>query len=156
MPRNEINYQNTIIYKIVCNDLNVNDLYVGSTTEFTKRKYKHKFNCLNSKIDNCKFKVYDFIRDHGNWDNWSMIEVEKYPCNDGNEARSRERYWIETLKATLNERTPIKDKLPKKPKYHSGPCIYKYPEYYNYCKKYTMDDVVKQNEEYYKKRNKLD
>jgi hypothetical protein len=23
------------------------------------------------------------------------VAIEKYPCNDSNEARSRERYWIE-------------------------------------------------------------
>jgi len=42
MPRKIINYTNTIIYKIVCNDLNITDLYVGSTTDFTNRKYNHK------------------------------------------------------------------------------------------------------------------
>ena len=107
MPKKEISYKNTVIYKIVCNDLDIKELYVGSTTEFTKRKYQHRYNCMISKRN--EFKVYEFIRSNGNWDNWSMIEIEKYPCCDGNEAKSRERYWIETLKATLNERTPIKD-----------------------------------------------
>jgi hypothetical protein len=31
-----------------------------------------------------------------------MIEIEKYNCNDGNEARARERYWFEELQAKLN------------------------------------------------------
>ena len=30
------------------------------------------------------------IRENGDWNNWSMIEIEKYPCNDDNEARARE------------------------------------------------------------------
>ena len=29
MPKNEIDYSNTIIYKITCNDSNVTDKYVG-------------------------------------------------------------------------------------------------------------------------------
>ena len=42
MPRKEIDYSKTVIYKIVCNDLNVKDVYVGHTTDFTKRKATHK------------------------------------------------------------------------------------------------------------------
>ena len=38
MPRKAIDYSRTIIYKIVCNDLNVEECYVGSTTDFSKRK----------------------------------------------------------------------------------------------------------------------
>ena len=36
-----------------------------------------------------------------------VVEIEKYPCNDDNEARSRERYWYELLNATMNTRCPI-------------------------------------------------
>ncbi len=42
MPRNEIDYSKTIIYKIVCNDLTITDCYVGSTTDFKTRKAAHK------------------------------------------------------------------------------------------------------------------
>jgi hypothetical protein len=42
MPKQPINYENTIIYKIVCNNLNINDCYVGHTTDFTRRKYKQE------------------------------------------------------------------------------------------------------------------
>ena len=38
MPRKPINYKKVIIYKLVCNDLSVKDLYVGHTTDFTNRK----------------------------------------------------------------------------------------------------------------------
>ena len=47
------------------------------------------------------------MRDNGSWYNWSMIEIEKFPCNDENEARSRERYWYEKLNATMNTHCPI-------------------------------------------------
>ena len=36
-----------------------------------------------------------------------MLEIEKYPCVDGNESRLRERYWFEQLQATLNTYRPI-------------------------------------------------
>ena len=45
MPKNNINYSNTIIYKIVCIDLNIKDLYIGSTTDSYNRKSNHKSKC---------------------------------------------------------------------------------------------------------------
>ena len=106
MPRKEIDYSKTVIYKIVCNDLNVRDVYVGHTTDFTKRKAHHKSNCNNHNSKKRNLKVYESIRKNGNWENWSMIEIEKYNCNDCNEARSRERYWYELLNAKLNTICP--------------------------------------------------
>lgn len=39
MPRLNINYQNTIIYKFVCNDINIfKEEYVGNTTHFINRE----------------------------------------------------------------------------------------------------------------------
>ena len=38
MPKENIDYSKTIIYKIVCKDINIKDCYVGSTTNFTNRK----------------------------------------------------------------------------------------------------------------------
>ena len=106
MPRLTINFQNTIMYKIVCSDLNITDLYVGSTTNFTKRKNAHKSTCYNEARPEYNYKVYRFIRENGGWGNWSMVEIEKFSCNDPNEAHTRERYWIETLNATLNCQVP--------------------------------------------------
>ena len=45
MPKRIIDYQKTVMYKIVCNDLNIiKSLYVGHTTDFTNRKRQHKQN----------------------------------------------------------------------------------------------------------------
>lgn len=101
-------YQNTVIYKIVCNDLNIIDMYVGSTTNFTMRKNRHKRSCYDeSNAYAYNYKVYKMIRDNGGWDNWTMLEIEKYPCDDKNEARLRERHWYEQLNSTLNTARPI-------------------------------------------------
>lgn len=110
MPKVAMNYQNTVIYKIVCKDLSITDCYVGSTTNFTKRKCQHKTVCNNTKCNGYNVNVYVFIRANGGWESWDMIEVEKFPCNDLNEALKRERYWIETLKATLNMVKPLRTK----------------------------------------------
>ena len=106
MPRLNINYSQTIIYKIVCSDLDIENCYVGSTTHFSKRKNKHKSVCCSPDNRDHNLKLYKFIRDNGGWENWKMIEIEKYPCSDGNESRAREHYWFELLKADLNSQSP--------------------------------------------------
>ena len=106
MPKNNINYSNTIIYKIVCIDLNIKDLYIGSTTDFYNRKSNHKSKCNLENGKNYDLNIYKCIRANGGWDNWSMIEIEKFPCKDSLEARARERYWCEQLNATLNSNKP--------------------------------------------------
>jgi hypothetical protein len=106
MPKIAMDYSRTIIYKIVCNDVNIKDLYVGSTTNFVKRKNAHKSNCNNINSKEYNYYVYEFIRNNGGWINFNMVIVEKYPCNDKMEACKKERYWIETLNATLNKIIP--------------------------------------------------
>ena len=90
MPKINIDYSKTVIYKIVCNDENVDYLYIGSTTNFTKRKTNHKSICNNINNVNHNQKKYIEIRNNGGWENFKMIEVEKYPCNDNREAEARE------------------------------------------------------------------
>jgi hypothetical protein len=107
MPFTKTDYSKTIIYKICCNDLNIRDIYIGSTTNFRARKYKHKSLCNSIKSKEYNYKLYQLIRENGNWENWSMVEIEKYPCNDNNEARARERYWYEQLKPSLNIFKPL-------------------------------------------------
>ena len=75
MPKVLINYNNIIIYKLCCKDPLITDIYIGSTTNFTKRKAAHKSNCNNENCKEYKFYVYEFIRDNGNWTNWDMIEI---------------------------------------------------------------------------------
>ena len=106
MPRTPINYKNTIIYKIVCNDIDITECYVGHTTNFNKRKGAHKSNCNNINSKAHHLNVYNFIRLNGDWDNWNMIEIEKYACDNRNEAEKRERHFIEICEAKLNSRIP--------------------------------------------------
>jgi hypothetical protein len=106
MPRKNVDYSKTVMYKIVSNDLNILECYVGSTTDFTKRKCAHKSYCANANGKHYNLKVYQFIRDNGDWQNWSMILIEMYPCTTHLESLQRERYWCEHLNATLNSVIP--------------------------------------------------
>ena len=108
MPKKDIDYSKAIIYKIVCNDLNITDVYVEHTTNFIKMKARHKLNCNNINGNEYNLKIYTIIRNNEGWENWSMIEIEKYPCNDINEACARERYYYELLNAKLKNITKIK------------------------------------------------
>lgn len=108
MPSKPMTFENAVIYKLVCKDINIQNCYVGSTTNFVKRKSHHKDNCKYESLKDYHYPVYKFIRDNGNWDNWSMILIEKYPCKNKLELESRERYHMELLKADLNQRIPTR------------------------------------------------
>ena len=106
MPKQNIDYSKTIMYKIVCKDLNIQDVYIGHTTDFRRRKCEHKRRSSDVNDKAYQQNKYKIIRENGGWDNWEMIEIEKYPCNDSNEAGKRERYWYELNHTTLNTKVP--------------------------------------------------
>ena len=113
MPKDEIDYSNTIFYKIYCKTDDVKDIYVGHTTNFVQRKYMHKAACNRDKCRNHNLKVYQFIREHGGWNNWKMDIVGFHECNDHYEARKVEQKYFETLHATLNSIEPLPKPKPK-------------------------------------------
>ena len=101
MPREAMDYYKCYIYKIKClNDKKLK--YVGHTTKWDQRKYKHKFNCYNEKSGHYNLKLYQMIRENGGWEKFKMTEVEKYPCNDKREAEKRECEVMKELKASMN------------------------------------------------------
>ena len=100
MPRNFINYENTIFYKLMCKNPPVKDIYIDYTTDITRRKYFHKIKAINP-INN-KYKLYDFINTHGGFDNFDIIEIEKIPCDDSSEAKRIKYDFIKSLNSTLN------------------------------------------------------
>ena len=101
MPKNPIDYQNTIIYKIEHIEKE-NLIYVGHTTNWDRRKYSHKHRCLNENNSKHNLKVYQMMRDNGGWEMFRMIEIEKYPCNDRREADKRECEVMKELRSNMN------------------------------------------------------
>ena len=102
-------YENSVIYKLVHkNDQDNENIYIGSTTNFRGRKFKHRNNCNNEKSYEYNFNVYQFIRENGGWDEWEMIGIENYPCESKRELEIRERFHIETLKSKLNRVIPTR------------------------------------------------
>jgi len=111
MPKQKMNYSNSCVYKICCNDINITDCYVGSTTNLNERRRTHKNRCYNEKRKDYNYNVYKFIRDNGGWDNWVVVLVESYTeCKSREELLRFERYHMELLEAELNSQVPGRTK----------------------------------------------
>ena len=88
-------YNDTIIYKLICNDENIKDCYVGHTTNFDMRKRVHKYNCTNINSKDYNVYIYKFIRNNGGWEKWEMQSIEHLQCNNKYEATIKEREYID-------------------------------------------------------------
>ena len=102
-------YSKGQIYKLCCLDPNVKEIYVGSTLNFKNRKNTHKNDTLNSNCKGYNRKVYKYIRDNGSWNNWDMVLIKNYPCNDKKELHREEEKIRRELKASLNMVSAITD-----------------------------------------------
>jgi hypothetical protein len=96
------------IYKLCCNDPEITDCYVGSTKNEKVRKCGHKKCCINPNQPMYNLNVYQFIRANGGWADWNMIRLEEFKFDERAELNARERYWLETLGATLNKVIPTR------------------------------------------------
>jgi len=74
-------------------------LYIGSTTNFTRRVYQHKKNSKNTRK---KEFLYKYIRAMGGFDNFVIEKVMDYPCETRQEGIKKEKELIESLNANLN------------------------------------------------------
>ena len=102
-------YENSVVYKLCCDDPEITDIYVGSTCNFKVRKNQHKSCCCNQNDHKHNRYVYRFIREHGGWDNWSMVVIKAYPnITNKMELLTKEMKWLKKLNATLNQNVPGK------------------------------------------------
>ena len=97
-----VNYDNSVIYKICCKDLTIKEIYVGGTTNFTRRKQEHRTNSRCPKSKKHNRPVYQFIKNNGTIKNWDIIILERFKAIDKDDLRKKEREWIEKLQPTLN------------------------------------------------------
>jgi len=148
MPKTDIDYSNTIIYKITCKSPDVNEVYVGHTTNFVQRKFSHKQSCTNIKSPNHNFRLYQVIRQHNGWDNWNMEIVNFFNCKDSYEARQKEQEYFVLLKATLNSIEPLPKPKPNNVTMDVKECKQKKTYFCDYCKtRCSNEDTFKKHNE---------
>lgn len=102
MPKKAMDYNKCVIYKIICNDSEITECYVGHTTCFKSRKSHHKSSCNNLSCKEYNLKIYQFIRGNGGWDNWRIEPIMEYPCETFLQARIKEEECRIELQAQLN------------------------------------------------------
>ena len=103
------NYSKSCIYMIKKqDDFNNENIYIGSTCNFTRRKHKHKTTCNNENDKDYNLKLYQYIRENDGWDAWVMTKIIDYHCNNKSELNIMERNYIDSYKSTLNCQIPTR------------------------------------------------
>lgn len=102
MPRTPINYGKTIYYKIYCKDANVPNIYVGYTTQFTKRKSQHKRECTIEGNKKYNEPLYKYIRENGGWSNFIMVSHRIKNMKNKLNADSKLQYYVNKLGSSFN------------------------------------------------------
>jgi len=129
-------YKNGLIYKLVCNDTSITENYIGSCCDYDMRKNAHKKDCHNINFKKYNNYKYTFIREHGGFENWSMILIKEFPCNSKRELESEERVQLELNGGELNTNRPfIRDEERK--------------EYDQEYKQQHKEEMKKYNKQYY-------
>jgi hypothetical protein len=99
----ERDYSKGLIYKIEHLD-KPNLVYVGSTINFNKRKYRHKQCCNNEKSKDYNNKKYKMIRENDGWECFKMAIIKLWPCKSKLELDIEEEKCRKELQSVLNER----------------------------------------------------
>ena len=102
-PEDEYILTDYIMYKICPKNKDLNYCYIGQTTNFTNRKRQHIKNTVTeSDKKHYHLKHYETIRQNGGWNEWEIVELEKFNGKTKLEARMREQELIKEHKANLN------------------------------------------------------
>ena len=96
-------YSKGKIYRIVCNI--TNEIYIGSTCDSLccrmgnhRRGHRYHKNKNDGKNGCRSFQIIDR-------DDYAIVLLENFPCNDIYELKARERFYIESVKC-INLMTP--------------------------------------------------
>ena len=147
----ENDYKNSVIYRIYCKDENIKDCYIGSTIDLYNRFKAHK-GCVNNKnLNNYNLKIYQFIRDNGDWDNFDKEILEYYNCNNEEELKQKEQEYISKYKPTLNTFNAYRSEEIKKEQKQKKDKKYRESEKGKINSKNTYKKFMNDSERYQKK-----
>ena len=139
MPKTPIDFSKAVIYSIVCKT-DETLIYVGSTTNFRERTYKHKSTSYNKNNKDHNTPFYVMIRANGGWENFKMTPIKEFPCENKIQLVIEEERIRVEIKAKLNTNrayiAPDKQKearAEKRKKYYTKNAeqiIYQYKQHY--------------------------
>ena len=104
----DIRYENGVIYMIKHKTDDTKEFYIGSSFEFKARCRKHKTVCNNENSTKYNYKLYQYIRENGNWNEWDIILLYDYPCKNKYQLELEEQRAIKGYKSTLNTQVPCR------------------------------------------------
>ena len=146
MPRGTVDYSKGLIYTIKTGE----SLYVGSTTDFRRRKYDHK---SRIKTGNEPQKLYQTIREN-NGGEWDMKPYQLFPCNSKLELEIEEERIRNMLNADLNcnKCSGIDEEKKRKNEYNAKKkWRLNNPEYNEKYRKENRDVLLKKKKDWWEK-----
>ena len=102
------NFKNALIYKICYKDDSIEEHYIGSTCNLTRRSYEHHTNCINPNNKEHNRPVYMFIRANGGWDNWRIQKITDVHCDNKHDLNLIEKQYIKNGNKLLNKNVPLR------------------------------------------------
>ena len=87
------------IYKIYNDDMS----YIGSSKNFKKRILDHKSDCYNENCKAYNYFIYQYIRQHGGWDEFTKEIIHTCEVKDKTEQRMVEQEFINKNECKLND-----------------------------------------------------
>jgi len=93
-----------LIHQYIRYSVKMKQLKIGHTTNFEKRKMDHMDHMIETETS--YRKVYEFIRNHGGWNNWNMIILATYTCKNRGHASRLEWFWWNKIGGSLNYTRP--------------------------------------------------
>ena len=88
--------RNALIYSITKKN-STEIIYIGSTTNFTRRQSTHKTSCISTAEKNKKYmmELYQYIRNNDGFGNFTFNVVLEFVCSSLIEQRQKEQEYID-------------------------------------------------------------
>ena len=94
------------IYLIYPKDRKNIMLYVGSTTNISRRIKRHEESCIYDNDKHYNYRLYTYIRANGGWDSFEMSIIEEvHNCDNLIELRKREQFHLDRIPLELRLNT---------------------------------------------------
>ena len=112
------------IYLIFSKDPNITSKYIGCTNDFDKRIISHKHCCENINTIQYTYKLYEYIRLNGGFNNWSSVILESFEYQNNIEKHQKENDYFKQFQPTLNSNTPGRNQKDSYSQYYQKNRLY--------------------------------